>query len=269
MRVSFNVSNVSALIAAVVLLMLLAGQASAQAAGDSDDDSPRDKKLPILQDPTGLTRLSPEYNLWADKKHKRVVMVGEVCLREGTMELFACLKNTKEHESIVAVPTKAYLVHAGLIAVGAEPGNPARFLPSYRPARGAEIQVTVDWSDAAGVRHHAKAQDWLRQVKTGKPPETNWVFGGSGFWVDPMNGDRHYQAEEGDFICISNFASAMLDLPIESSQANNALLFEANTPQIPPKGTKVTLVLTPVLKGLEDNRGDDPKADLSPPKPAS
>jgi hypothetical protein len=37
----------------------------------------------------------------------------------------------------------------------------------------------------------------------------------------------------------------MLDLPIESSQSNNALAFTANTAEIPPKGTKVRLVLTP------------------------
>jgi hypothetical protein len=37
----------------------------------------------------------------------------------------------------------------------------------------------------------------------------------------------------------------MLDLPVESSQANAALLFQANTELVPPKGTKVRMVLTP------------------------
>jgi hypothetical protein len=37
----------------------------------------------------------------------------------------------------------------------------------------------------------------------------------------------------------------MLDLPIESSQANGELLFQAFTANIPPKGTKVRLVLIP------------------------
>ena len=54
---------------------------------------------------------------------------------------------------------------------------------------------------------------------------------------------------------------AMLDVPVESSQANSALLFEAFTDQIPPKGTLVTVVLTPRVKDLEPNRGGDPKAD--------
>ena len=70
------------------------------------------------------------------RRTRRVVMVGQVCLREGQMEMFACLKNTKEHESVLAVPTEAFVVHAALMAVGAEPGNPARFRPKYQPARG-------------------------------------------------------------------------------------------------------------------------------------
>ena len=37
----------------------------------------------------------------------------------------------------------------------------------------------------------------------------------------------------------------MLDLPIESSQSNEALLYQARTEKIPPVGTKVALVLTP------------------------
>ncbi|HWA98648.1 MAG TPA: YdjY domain-containing protein, partial [Pirellulales bacterium] len=209
-------------------------------------------------------RLSAKYPVWLDAANKRVIVVGQVCLREGQMEMFACLRRTKEHESIVAVPTEAYIVHAALIAAGAEPGNPARFVPAYVPARGTEIGITVYWSDASGKRRKIRAQDWLRNLRTNKLMDQPWVFAGSGFWVDPANGQRHYQAEDGDFICVSNFTSAMLDLPIESSQSNDALMFEANTAEIPPQDTPVTLVLTPKLKELPDDRGDDPKTDLLP-----
>jgi type 1 glutamine amidotransferase len=40
----------------------------------------------------------------------------------------------------------------------------------------------------------------------------------------------------------------MMDLPIESSQANDALSFEALTENIPPRGTPVRVFLTPQLK---------------------
>lgn len=244
--------------AAIVFCGIVLTTLSAQAA----EQEPAGKTATVPANPPGLTRLSPNYEVWIDKANKRVVMVGEICLREGQMEMFACVKNTKEHESIVSVSTEAYIVHAALVAVGAEPGHPCRFRPTYQSATGTEIEITLYWSDAEGKRHEANAEDWLKNVRTGKPLDKPWVFGGSGFWTDNA-GQRHYQAEDGDFICVSNFPSAMLDLPIESSQSNSALLFEAVTDRIPPKGTRVSIVLTPRLKGLADNRGGDPKADVS------
>ena len=75
--------------------------------------------------------------------------------------------------------------------------------------------------------------------------EFDWVFAGSGFWKDEDTGESHYQADGGDFICVSNFPTAMLDLPVPSSQSNDALNFTAFTANIPPKGTKVRMVLRP------------------------
>src|SRR5262245_2336776 len=55
-----------------------------------------------------------------------------------------------------------------------------------------------------------------------------------------------YLANGGDVVCVSNFESALLDLPIKSSSANAALIFEADTERIPPVGTKVTVIFEPV-----------------------
>lgn len=195
-----------------------------------------------------LRRLDPESEVWIDPRTHQVVIGGEVVLREGPLELFACLKGTKEHESIVAVRTKAYVVHAALLAVGAESGQPAIFTPKYRPASGTTIDVEIEWQDSAGKTRRARAQDMVRLSKTKGPMTQEWVFGGSGFYEDPVEKVRYYQAESGDLICVSNFPSATLDLPIESSQANEALLFEANTDKIPPVGTPVKVVLTPKLE---------------------
>ncbi len=211
----------------------------------------------------GLRRLTPEYDVWLDPKQKQVVLTGKVVLRRGPLELFACLKNTKEHESVVACDTKAYIVHAALLAIGGPPGNPARFLPDFKPARGTEIEITVEWTDAAGAKKRMDARQWLRNVRTGEPLKYPWVFGGSGFWTDPADGKSYYQAEEGDFICISNFTTAMLDLPIESPQTNASLVYEAFTDNIPPDDTKVLLFLKPKL----DAKAGDAKP--APAKPAA
>lgn len=232
----------------VALLVTLAWEspAAAQQAEDPADSKPAAR--PLSKDPPGMKRLMPEYDVWIDPKNKRVVMDGTVCLREGQLEMFACPKGTKEHESIVAVDTKAYAVHAGLLAVGAEAGTPVEFQPTYKPATGTEIDVTIVWRDAEGKVHRERAQDWVKNVKSGKAMTYPWVFAGSGFWTDEVTGIKHYLAETGDFICVSNFPSAMLDLPVASSQSNEELLYEAYTDHIPPLGTRVRLVLTPKAK---------------------
>jgi hypothetical protein len=200
------------------------------------------------KDPPGMKRLLKGYDVWIDPKYKRVVVDGTIVLREGPLEMLACPRGTKEHEAVIAADTKAYAVHAGLLAVGAEAGTPVQFQPDYRPAKGTEIDVELIWTDKDGKTHRAKGQDWVQNAKSGKPLEHPWVFGGSGFWTDEMTGERFYLAESGDFICVSNFPTAMMDLPVPSSQSNDALLYHAFTEKIPPIGTRVRMVLTPKSK---------------------
>jgi hypothetical protein len=77
----------------------------------------------------------------------------------------------------------------------------------------------------------------------------DWVFAGSSFWKDPSDGKEYYQGDGGDLICVSNFPTATLDLTIESSQSNEALLFEAFAGRVPPKGTEVDILLSAAAAG--------------------
>jgi hypothetical protein len=71
------------------------------------------------------------------------------------------------------------------------------------------------------------------------------VFAGSAFWKDPADGTEYYQADGGDVICVSNFPTAMLDLPFESSQQNAELAYEAFEGRVPPRDTEVDIILSP------------------------
>ena len=219
-----------------------------------------------LGEPTSLTRLSPDYDIWIDTKRKLVVVDGKVVLRDGLLEMFACPKGTKEHEAIVAVNCNAQFVHAGLIAVGAEPGHPVVFAPDYKPATGPVVDVTVLWKDENGANQQIRAQEWLKHTKTGKPMEYSWVFAGSEVATDPTTGKKYYLADGGDFICVSNFSSAMLDLPIASSQSNADLAFRAFTEKIPPVGTPVRLVLEPRLDKAQPKEKPSQKKPEKPEK---
>jgi len=209
-------------------------------------------KAPKLPDPEGAKALSETDRVWVDVKNHLVYVDGYVALREGYLEMFACTMGTKEHESVVGVRTKAATVHAALLAAGAVPGHPVKFRPEFVPAAGTEIEIEVRWLGEDGKWQSAKAQEWVREIKSKKEMSHGWVFGGSGFWTDEANGKRYYQAEGGELICVSNFASATLDVPFESTDSDDALEFQAFTEHIPKLGTPVRLVLKPVLEKKAD-----------------
>ena len=191
-----------------------------------------------------LKRLSPSEEVWIDAKNKRVVVGGEIAIDKGPIEFFACPRGTKEHESIVSARSTARLVHAALLAVGLVPGKPVSFDPDYVAATGPAVRVAMRWTDETGTVRELPAQEWIRDTRTGKPMQEQWVFAGSVFWTDPSDGKEYYQADGGDLICLSNFPTAMLDLPIESSQSNEALIFDAFDGRVPPRGTAVEMILS-------------------------
>lgn len=230
----------------------------------TDDDAETPAPPKKLAEPKGAHRLSPDYDVWIDAERKAVLIDGQISLREGMLEMFACTRNTKEHESVVSANTKAYLVHAALLRLGAEAGHPVRWVPKYVPPTGSEIDVQVYWIDEKGKEKTVRAQEWVKDARTKKSMEHPWVFAGSQFWTDEETGKQYYQAEGGDFICVSNFGTAMLDIPIPSSQSNEELAFEAFTEHIPPLGAPVRLILTPLTKERAA-RNAEPRGPFSQP----
>lgn len=125
-----------------------------------------------------LQPLNKQGTVLLDLEGKRLLLKSHVCLRKGVLELLCCLKQSKEHEAILSLDTKAYVVHAGLLALGSEVGQPVQFEPEFKPASGQKIDIFVNWDDADGKPHRVPAQEWIRYVtlrfyaeKLGKLPD--------------------------------------------------------------------------------------------------
>ncbi len=228
--------------------------------------SPADKVRQQLADPPGTTRLSQQSSLWVDVKGKRVFVDGYVAQREAYLEMFACPAETKEHESVVGVMAQSSELHAALLAVGAVQGATVRYDPEYIPATGQRIRIWVMWYDEGGKFQHTDARRWVRHVGTEDSLKLDWVFAGSTLWKDPSDGKEYYQADGGEMICVSNFSTALMDLPVESSDANNELQFDAFTERIPPPGTPVRLMLVPIASD-SDPAVDNDSATVTAPLP--
>jgi hypothetical protein len=172
----------------------------------------------------------------------------EVVLRSGPLELLACKAGTKEHESILATDAEPSHLHAALLALGLTPGRAARWIEDADfvraiPPRGPHLRISLRWQDAQGKAHEADAASWLTvSGEDGTEPPQHWIFIGS-----RMMPDGEYLADSsGDIITVANFMEAVIDVPFESSRSNEQLEFEANQKVIPPVGTPVTVVVSPM-----------------------
>jgi hypothetical protein len=192
-------------------------------------------------------------DLWFDPQGKRLVMRARVVLREGPLEHLLCLKATKEHEAILATAAIPRQIHAGLLLTGAETGHPVRFQPVFEPPTGSPIAIELQWTEAGKTRT-ADARRWVRDERKKALLNTDWVFAGSELFPDPVTKRQLYAADDGDLITVANFSSAILDLPFASDAHDTERSFVANTDQIPPRGTMVTMFLRPRPKAAVPKR---------------
>src|SRR5262249_2576790 len=196
----------------------------------------------------------PNVHLEVQGKTRRVLVSGAVCLREGQLEQFLTRKGTKEHEAIVAAEVDARDVHKALLLAGAAEGKPVQFRPTYKPATGQAIRISLGDRDK-GKLVTVPARSWIKDAKTGKDLSSDWVFAGSQLVDNPLDPKKKiYLANDGDVICVSNFETALLDLPIKSPKDNADRFFTAFTERIPPVETKVVVILEPVLEAEKDKK---------------
>ena len=110
----------------------------------------------------GLVALNSQRTVLIDPAGKRVILRAFVCQTSAALEMLCCIKGTKQHESILALNARAYLVHAALLALNARPGKPVSWNPEYKPASGQKIDIYLNWTDENGKPQRCAAQDWMR-----------------------------------------------------------------------------------------------------------
>jgi hypothetical protein len=130
-------------------------------ASDPNGNAPADTPQAAKQN-EAIVSLNPNRTVLLDREGKRLLVKTHVVLREGQLEMLCCPAQTKEHESILAVDARAYVIHAGLVALGAKPGMPVQYRPQFKPPSGQPIDIFLQWTDAQGKAHRVRAQEWIR-----------------------------------------------------------------------------------------------------------
>lgn len=180
-----------------------------------------------------------------DWRAPQVELTGRVVLQEGLLELFACRRRTREHESIVALDATPLHIYQALGLIGISPGKPVNYDPqadTWLPAQGDRLSVDVRFA-IDGVYQITAAWSWLLDAETQRPATPrDWIFAGS----RTFPGDVFGADADGTVICLVDFDTTLIGLA-EPHSADNALLWVAANPKtVPPPGTTCTLILRPI-----------------------
>lgn len=196
----------------------------------------------------------------------QVELGAEVVLREGYLELLACSRNTKEHESILRIRGRPLHVYQALGMLGLPDGRPPYFDDRARrvvPPRGTPIDVHLRYEQDGRTRE-VNATDWL--VRKDEP---RGLSGAKWYFIASASSEgRRFPADVyGTVLTVVQFGSgivmfapqgAVRPLAHATQTAGGRLLEDethlsepgewvllAATEKIPPLHTAVTVVLRP------------------------
>lgn len=182
------------------------------------------------------------------------------------LEVIVTAPDTREHEALVVTSVKPSLIHAGLLAVGSEPGQPGLFergpdgRMAAKPPTGAAIKVEFVTRDGAGKERVATPEQWMAHVRDGTRPAGElaaWVHAGSRMvWrKDRLTGERAevFDADgAGVIVGLHTFGGELIALKrvLNPEAGVDEPVWIADAKVVPRLGEKVTVRLR-VMKVVE------------------
>lgn len=204
--------------------------------------APPEKPVELPEDVKKQDVIKALPNIVINRKAHTVTVDGQVCLREGYLELFATANNIREWESLVELKATPLNVNLAFILLGLAPGNPVTWTDKgeFLPPAGPVVRIFVEYVQD-GKAKRVEANEWLIDNATDKTAAPQrWVYCGG------VTKNGHFLADfEGTVACLANFTTAILDLPYESNSHGKypeGLSFKCRTDVIPPVGTPLKLV---------------------------
>ncbi len=135
--------------------------------------------------------------------------------------------------------------------------------PTSKPATtmpdgASQLTLSYQWKARGETRQQTIGPLKSRSRNLALP--STWVFVGSEIVGNMYLADKvGREGDGGEVISVSNFRGSVIDVPFESSSDNQQLDYVANTDAIPPVGTPVEVVISP-LPGAE--KADHARATL-------
>ena len=180
-------------------------------------------------------------NVVFDVSKREVTVPGEINIVGGdaNIEFFACGKLGKTHESILIVDAEPIYMLTALGALDFEPGMNLTVEGDPRAPTGAPVDIWVEWDQGDEVVSR-RARDLVWNAFTARPmQETPWIFTGGRLKNDQFTAQLFH-----NIIAVYRDPDSLFNHPLPTGTDDRT--YRVNTDVIPPKGTKVKVIIRPI-----------------------
>ncbi len=206
---------------------------------------------PIKQIKDGVYQIG---KLILDVNAREITVPGVINKSGKTIiEYFATGEEGKTHESLLVLDVEPIYLQIALIRLGMEFGSNLRYQGDPLSPKGDPAEIWVEW-ELAGKRELHRAEDLVYDTMQKTPmPHTNWIFTGA-----RILDNRIFTAQSTkSMIALYRDADAIFNNPLPG--ATDDRTYRANAEAMPPKGTKVKVIIKPVKKMGEGIKGQEGK----------
>ena len=179
-------------------------------------------------------------NVVLDISKREVTLPGEINIVGGdaNIEFFACGKLGKTHESILIVDAEPVHILTVLAALELEPGRNLEVEGDPRIPVGAPVEIWVQWDQGDEVISR-RARELVWNAFTDQPMQkTPWVFTGGRIKNNQLTSQLFH-----NIIAVYRDPDSLFNHPLPTGTDDRT--YRVNTDVIPPKGTKVKIIIKP------------------------
>ena len=181
-------------------------------------------------------------NVLFDTGKREVTVPGEINIVGGdiNIEFFACGKLGKTHESILIVDAEPLHIFAALGALDYDAGMNLTVEGDPHPPTGSPVEIWVEWNRGDAVVSR-RARELIWNAFTEQPmQETPWIFNGGRLRNNQLTTQLFH-----NIIAVYRDPDSLFNHPLPTGTDDRT--YRVNTDVIPPKGTKIKLVIRPVV----------------------
>ncbi|MBM4037053.1 MAG: hypothetical protein FJ290_00950 [Planctomycetes bacterium] len=180
-----------------------------------------------------------------DLKAKTIEFDGTFCLGEYPLELLICQNTLKDYESMISSPCKPSVLHTALLALGLKPRVRDKKEPGVVLREGDPVDLRLRFTRER-KEVTVEPRELIVHLESKRHIEaTPFVFFGSFLFPDPENEKRMIYLGDAEnwLIGLLGDTASVIDLPPAAAGKYGALAID--TKAAPPKGSKVTVILSP------------------------